>query len=106
MKNFIITALIVAATTMGSYAQKAKTIDHGFWVAESNKHNPKEQTIRFYNDEAKLVYVEVIYSKLDVHKKKNQEALTRLCNKLYEQKEYAMHLEKNQLITAALNLKR
>jgi predicted phosphohydrolase len=105
MKNFIITALIVAATTMGSYAQKTKTINHGFWVAESNKNNPKEQTIRFYNDEEKLVYEEIISSKLDVHKKKNQEALTELCNKLYEQKEYALRLEKNQLITAALNLK-
>lgn len=104
MKNFIITILLATAT-ISSYAQKTKTTNHGFWVAEGNAHNREMQTIRFYNDEAKLIYEEVIYSKLDVRKKKNQDALTQLCNKLYEQKEYAANLQSNQLITAALNLK-
>ncbi|OOQ59185.1 hypothetical protein [Mucilaginibacter pedocola] len=105
MKNFIITALLVAATSVGALAQNNKPVNHGFWVAESNTENRSTQTIRFYNDDAKLIYEVAIYGKLDVRKKKNQEALTELCNKLHERRDYAANIDSARLVTAALNVK-
>jgi hypothetical protein len=104
MKKFIITAIIVLTTTFYSKAQNTDTTNHGFWVIESNSHKPKYQTVRFYNDDAKLVYEEVINTRLNIKRKKNQQLLNQLCNKLHEQKEIVENIENNKLIAVAFKL--
>ncbi|MFA6085354.1 hypothetical protein [Mucilaginibacter sp.] len=102
MKKYIIAAIIVLATAFYSKAQNTKTANQGFWVIESNVHAPKTQIVRFYNDSSKLLYEEVINTRLNIKRKKNQQLLNQICNKLHEQKEI---IEGNKLIAVAFNLK-
>jgi len=103
MKKFIITAIIVAVSTVCSQAQQTKHLTHGYWVAESNKHTPKVQTIRFYNDDAKLVYEETVTRPVNIKRKKVQMMLNDICENFYQQKQA---IEGNKLVTAAFNLER
>lgn len=101
MKTMMLTALILISAVC-SQAQK-KVAAHGFWVVESNVNQPKVQTIRFYTDDAKLIYEETINAKLNLKREKIQLALNELSNKLTEGKD---NLENKKLIAVAFNLRR
>jgi hypothetical protein len=102
MKTIIITALILISAVC-CQAQNKVAANNGFWVVESNISQPKVQTIRFYSDDAKLLYTETINTKLNLKREKVKLALNQLCNKLQENKEY---LDNKKLIALAFNLKR
>ena len=101
MKTIMLTALILISAVC-SQAQ-TKVPANGFWVVESNANQPKVQTIRFYTDDAKLIYEETINAKLNLKREKVQLALTQLANKLNESKDSP---ENKKLIAVAFNLKR
>ncbi|MDN3549910.1 hypothetical protein [Mucilaginibacter aquaedulcis] len=102
MKTIIITALILISAVC-CQAQDKLPAANGFWVVESNMNQPKTQTIRFYNDDAKLLYTETINTKLNLRREKIKLALNQLCSKLQENKDY---LDNKNLIALAFNLKR
>ena len=101
MKIIILTALILISAVC-SQAQ-TKTPERGFWVVESNVNQPKLQTIRFYTDDAKLIYEETINAKLNLKREKIRLALNQLSNKLNEGKDSP---ENKKLIALAFNLSR
>ncbi|WPU95382.1 hypothetical protein SNE25_07580 [Mucilaginibacter sabulilitoris] len=102
MKKIIITALILVSALCG-WAQNKVEANHGYWVVESNVNKPKIQTIRFYSDDAKLLYEETVNTGLNLKRKKVQLALNQISNKLYENKEY---IEGKKLIALTFNIKR
>ncbi|MEN0054077.1 MAG: hypothetical protein AAGC65_10425 [Mucilaginibacter sp.] len=102
MKTIMITALILISAVC-CQAQNKLAAGKGFWVVESNINEPKVQTIRFYSDDAKLLYTETINAKLNLKHDKVKLALNQLCNKLQENKDY---LDNKKLIALAFNLKR
>jgi hypothetical protein len=102
MKTIIITALILISAVC-CQAQDKLPAANGFWVVESNMNQPKTQTIRFYNDDAKLLYTETINTKLNLRREKVKLALNQLCSKLQENKGY---LDNRNIIALAFNLKR
>lgn len=101
MKTIMITVLILVSAVC-SQAQNKVQATRGFWVVESNINQPKVQTIRFYNDEAKLLYEETINTKLNLKREKIQLALNQLSDKLCENKEY---FSSKKLIAQVFNLK-
>ena len=102
MKTIMITALILISAVC-CQAQNKVTAGNGFWVVESNINEPKVQTIRFYSEDAKLLYTETINTKLNLKREKVKLALNELCNKLQENNDY---LDNKKLIALAFNLKR
>ena len=102
MKTIMITALILISAVCCQAQNKAQA-DSVFWVVESNINQPKVQTIRFYTDDAKLLYEETINTKLNLKREKVKLALNQLCNKLQDNREY---LDNKKLIALAFNLKR
>jgi len=102
MKTIMLTALILISAVC-SQAQIKAPATHGFWVVESNVNQPKVQTIRFYTDDAKLIYEETINAKLNLKREKTKLALNELSNKLNENRDYP---ENKKLIAVAFNLKR
>ena len=102
MKTIMLTALILISAVC-SQAQIKAPANHGFWVVESNINQPKVQTIRFYTDDAKLIYEETINAKLNLKREKTKLALNELSNKLNENRDYP---ENKKLIALAFNLKR
>ena len=101
MKTIMLTALILISAVCSQAQTKVPT--HGFWVVESNVNQPKVQTIRFYTDDAKLIYEETINAKLNLKREKVQLALNELSNKLNEGKD---NPENKKLIALAFNLRR
>ena len=88
MKKLLITAIITAMATIQGMAQNTKPgSNRGSWVVEYNVKNPKVQTIKFYNDSAKLVYEERMNTKLNISNKRIQKALNEICAKLCEKDE-------------------
>jgi hypothetical protein len=56
--------------------------DKGYWVLESNIHDPMNNIIRFYNNENVLVYTEHLSGvKLDTNKKKVKMKLKKALEK-------------------------
>ena len=102
MKTIMLTALILISAVC-SQAQIKTPATHGFWVVESNANQPKVQTIRFYTDDAKLIYEETINAKLNLKREKTKLALNQLSNKLNESRD---NPENKKLIALAFNLKR
>jgi hypothetical protein len=102
MKTIMLTALILISAVC-SQAQIKTPATHGFWVVESNANQPKVQIIRFYTDDAKLIYEETINAKLNLKREKTKLALNELSNKLNEGKDSP---ENKKLIALAFNLKR
>jgi len=101
MKKLIITAVLIAVTTICSQAQQTtQTKNVGYWVVEGNIHAPKMNTIRFYNDKGKLIYEETIYTRINIKKKETQQALNLFCNRINEQKD-----TERKLLALSLNLK-
>jgi hypothetical protein len=97
----MLTALILISAVCSQAQTKAPT--HGFWVVESNVNQPKIQTIRFYTDDAKLIYEETVNAKLNLKREKTKLALNQLSNKLNENGD---NPENKKLIAVAFNLKR
>ncbi|TMI69630.1 MAG: hypothetical protein E6H09_19550 [Bacteroidetes bacterium] len=73
--------LLVAALSLASFglmaqAEKQSTIprwvpDNGYWVLESNIHQPLDHVIRFYNNDNTLIYTETVTGmKINLKKKK------------------------------------
>src|SRR5262245_29793288 len=65
MKRFFIVLIVLAMAHVSAVAQDQPVIpswtpDAGYWVAESNVHQPKHYTIYFYTDQHVLVYKESI----------------------------------------------
>ncbi|SDP97665.1 hypothetical protein SAMN05428975_4463 [Mucilaginibacter sp. OK268] len=102
MKTIMLTALILISAVC-SQAQIKTPATHGFWVVESNANQPKIQIIRFYTDDAKLIYEETINAKLNLKREKTKLALNELSNKLNENRD---NPENKKLIAMAFNLKR
>lgn len=81
----IITVLAVAVftltSTIAATAQRpspgAKWIsERGYWVVEGNRHQPRQNTIRFYNNDDVLVYQETLVdTRLHINRKKTRIAL-------------------------------
>jgi len=102
MKTIMLTTLILISA-LCSQAQTKAPEQRGFWVVESNVNKPKVQTIRFYTDDAKLIYEEIINAKLNLKREKTKLALNQLSNKLNENRD---NHENKKLIALAFNLKR
>ncbi|QEM20486.1 hypothetical protein DIU38_032310 [Mucilaginibacter sp. P4] len=60
------------------------------------------QTIKFYNDNNKLIYEETVYSKLNIKKKKTRLALDQVLDRLNERTAY---VESKNLVMLSLNLR-
>jgi hypothetical protein len=85
MKKLLITAIIIGMATIQSMAQSIKTEgNRGTWVIEYNSKYPKLQTVKFYNDSARLVYQETVDTKLNISNKRIQNALNEICANLCE----------------------
>ena len=76
MKNypkFIIAVCTFLMISSSINAQKKNYIPaEGFWVLESNVHNKKSTTIRFYTNSSVLIYEEIVNNcRLNINRKKN-----------------------------------
>ena len=71
--KFIIAVCAFLMISSSINAQKKFNIPpEGFWVLESNLHNKKSTTIRFYTDSSVLVYEETVNNcRLNINRKKN-----------------------------------
>ena len=86
MKKLLITTIFIGMATIQSLAQNLQTIAHnGTWVIEYNSKQPKLQTVKFYNDSAKLIHQEMVTTKLNISSKRIQNALNDICARLCEQ---------------------
>ncbi|MFC0516542.1 hypothetical protein ACFFGT_20210 [Mucilaginibacter angelicae] len=102
MKKLIITICILAFAVTAGLAQNKITNVRGFWVIEHNVNLPRVQTIKFYNDNNKLIYEETVYSKLNIKKQKTRLALDQILDRLNERTAY---VESKNLVTLSLNLR-
>lgn len=102
MKNLIITICILAFAAAAGQAKNKIANVHGFWVIEHNVNLPRVQTIKFYNDNNKLIYEETVYSKLNIKKQKTRLALDQILDRLNERTAY---VESKNLVTLSLNLR-
>lgn len=102
MKKLIITICILAFAAAAVQAQNKVTHTPGFWVIEHNANLPRVQTVRFYNDNNKLMYEETVYSKLNIKKKKTRLALDQILDRLNERTAY---IENKNLVMLSLNLR-
>jgi len=102
MKKLIITICILAFAAAAVQAQNKIANVHGFWVVEHNVNLPRVQTVKFYNDNNKLIYEETVYSKLDIQKKKTRVALDQILDRLNERTAY---IENKNLVMLSLNLR-
>ena len=83
----LITVLAVAvftlASTIAATAQRPSPAtkwisDRGYWVVEGNRHQPRQHTIRFYNNDNVLVYQETLAdTRLRINRKKTRIALKK-----------------------------
>ncbi|MDB5148957.1 MAG: hypothetical protein JWQ57_2977 [Mucilaginibacter sp.] len=101
MKKLIITICILAFAAAAGQAQNKIANVRGFWVIEHNINLPRVQTIRFYNDNNKLIYEETVYSKLNIKKQKTRLALDQILDRLNER---TIYVESKNLVTLSLNL--
>jgi hypothetical protein len=62
MKKAIL-ILALAAIAGFAKAQQVQLPVNGYWVVESNKRTPKENTVKFYNLDNVLVYQETVSGK-------------------------------------------
>lgn len=85
MKKIIFTLAFVVAACVSSYAQTQNT--PACWVIEGSK-NSNLQTIKFYNENQQLVYEEIISTKLNINKKKTQQALNMILANLLNKDGY------------------
>jgi hypothetical protein len=102
MKKLIITICILAFAAAAGQAQNKIADVRGFWVIEHNVNLPRVQTIKFYNDNNKLIYEETVYSKLNIKKQKTRLALDQILDRLNERPAY---VESKNLVTLSLNLR-
>ncbi|QEM12145.1 hypothetical protein [Mucilaginibacter rubeus] len=102
MKKLIITICILAFAAAAVQAQNKITNTHGFWVVEHNVDLPRVQTVRFYNDNNKLMYEETVYNKLNIKRKRTRLALDQILDRLNERTAY---IENKNLVMLSLNLR-
>ena len=102
MKKLIITVCILAFAAAAVQAQNKIANVLGFWVVEHNINLPRVQTIKFYNDNNKLIYEETVYSKLNIKKKKTRLALDQVLDRLNERTAY---VESKNLVMLSLDLR-
>jgi len=102
MKKLIITIYILVFAAAAVQAQNKATNIHGFWVVEHNLNLPRVQTVKFYNDNNKLIYEETVYSKLNIKKKKTRLALDQILDRLNER---TVYIENKNLVMLSLNLR-
>jgi hypothetical protein len=102
MKKLIITICILAFAAAAGQAQNKIANVRGFWVIEHNVNLPRVQTIKFYNDNNKLIYEETVYSKLNIKKQRTRLALDQILDRLNERTAY---VESKNLVTLSLNLR-
>jgi hypothetical protein len=90
MKKIILTLAIIgivglsAATAQPNNTQPNNNYT-GTWVVESNLHKPGIQTVRFYDNNNRLIYSETINGHLNVSKKKVQQKLNNILELLATQ---------------------
>ena len=82
-KALLIFAL--AGTTFFAHGQTTPMTDNGYWVIESNKHTPKQNLVKFYNLDNKLIYQEAITGKrVKINNNKTRAALNDVLKKALE----------------------
>ncbi|MBS7564279.1 hypothetical protein KHS38_07665 [Mucilaginibacter sp. Bleaf8] len=79
MKKAVFTLTFLVAALLSSQAQTLS--NHACWVVESNRH-AKAQTVKFYDENQQLVYEEMVSIKLNISKKKVQQALNMILTNL------------------------
>ena len=102
MKKIFLTLTLIAAGLLTSYAQSTTTNNPATWVIESQGERPKTQTVKFYDSDAQLIYVETINARLNASKKKVQKALNRILDSLINQQSYRNNKD---VLAASFNLK-
>jgi hypothetical protein len=102
MKKAILTIAIITATTIAALAQ-TPSASRGNWVVESNVHQPKIQTVKFYDADSQLLYTETINTRLNINRKKVQESLNKVLDSLVTKNSYAMN---KNILAASFKLKK
>lgn len=76
MKKILTTLVIIAISAF--YSLAAPKNNSGFWVIESNTKNLKLATVKFYDDEQKLIYQETVNNRLKADDKRTQKILNEI----------------------------
>jgi hypothetical protein len=105
MKRILFILIALAMTHVPAIAQDQPVIpswtpDAGYWVAESNAHQPKHYTIYFYNDEHVLIYKESIDGvKLNLDSRRVKKRLKKVLEKsLWAWQEHHVSKENEGLV--------
>ncbi len=88
MKKTLLTLTLITVGFITSYAQSNAFNHQATWVIETENELAKKQTVKFYDDNAQLIYAETINAKLNISKKKVQKALNRILDSLLTQQSY------------------
>jgi hypothetical protein len=86
MKNLILAIAFIVVSFTYSQAKDQTVNPEGFWVVESNVKSTCVNTIKFYDDNHKLLYQETVYEKVNVKSKKVQKILNQLLAVLVNEK--------------------
>ncbi|QKJ30817.1 hypothetical protein HQ865_14020 [Mucilaginibacter mali] len=99
MKKAILTITIVSLWILSSSAQ---TRVNGTWVVESNIHQPKLHTVKFYGDSNRLLYTETIKGRLNIDKKKVRDRMNKVLDILLAKNN---DMQNSGVLAAAFKLK-
>lgn len=87
MKKYSIVLILIALFAQVenlSAQQKNSNSENGFWVLESNIHDKKNTTVRFYDNNSTLMYEEKVCNcRLNIKRKKNIQYLREGLEKAY-----------------------
>jgi hypothetical protein len=103
MKKSILTLSLILTAFLSGYAQNNNnTNQQATWVIESEGNRAKTQTVKFYDDNAQLIYAETINARLNISKKKVQKALNQILDSLLNEHSYGNN---KNVLAASFKLK-